>query len=528
MKMWRQIITTVLVFASHGLAQGLDPLDARDPMERLEIHMVYVPRPNTDPPDAVELRNTLASTCRRIGQPLAQRKGLLGSGPFLRVRCTPRSKPPTQLPAGWHLVVLDGPERISLELQYQDASAENPPEMRRRLELPASDFFSRMLERPDYQALLGIALASHLPGPFRLDTADSIKRPAGIWPESIEKGLPLGAKIPALPPIPNELRAFYLERRNRFWIATHAGVWTQPKRPNGRWTLRQGTDESPPALQREGPVFAHFPEFARASWADLDKPLTLLHQYYHRALDPSLTAVLKRTLVGETAAGYIGYRFGLPDLQGDSAISATRLHSFFAEIRSGLFSGLRIYYDLVPRATRDSSSIEWNRLILGTSLGFNPGFLVERVDITPKIGQWSFRYRGPADPNTPELVTTFDIQNKLSLAIELGIEKHLPKTVLRGWVAQDRAIDIGSVAAQSVSSTRMGADFFWSGLQPFGEDESSLRTTLLVFGFFEQVTLRAPDSPSQEASDETQVEAAIGTELAYTGGYMGIGAGISW
>ena len=239
--------------------------------------------------------------------------------------------------------------------------------------------------------------------------------------------------------------------------------------------------------------------------------------------------LLTNALLDTAASGYVGIRYGKQILAGDPLLAKTSFFGLLSEIRGGPLGGLRIYYDYLPTATNNldgfKTSIGWSRLIFGTSLGFNPGFLFDRIDITPKIGMWSLSATLPTEQNEEGItigVSDFKFKKQLSFGVEAGVEWQSPIYLLRTWYGFDMALSLGKYGGSAVKSNRFGLDSFVNTGPDFSVFGANLKTALLLFVIYESVELSSPQVKNSPA------DAGEISGITYDGGYAGLGLAISW
>lgn len=248
-------------------------------------------------------------------------------------------------------------------------------------------------------------------------------------------------------------------------------------------------------------------------------------------------ASLVANLLQTAASGYVGLRYGLQVLPADGELgkllSKTSIFSLLAEVRGGPLKGLRYYYDKLPEAkatleAEDGSDVEaklaFSRHTLGASIGFEPGFLVDRLTIDPKIGMWEFHAQLPTDQNDEGKVVrsdSFEIGRTFSLAAEVGAELLSSWYTLRGWYAIDTGFSVLKSGGR-VTSNRLGVDAYFTAGPVFPVFGVPFKTALLAFYVYEAVSIEAV-----KKEDPAPGEDAI-SGIDYTTGYAGGGIAISW
>jgi hypothetical protein len=241
---------------------------------------------------------------------------------------------------------------------------------------------------------------------------------------------------------------------------------------------------------------------------------------------------LSSLLLDTAASGYVGLRYGLQVLSGDELLGKTSMFSLLVEIRGGPAKGIRYYYDKLPKTTAKQegvdgdvdTSIEWSRHVLGYSFDFDPGFLVDRVTIDPKLGMWNFQAELPTEKDEEDRVVAteeFKLGNTVSVALEVGLELLSDWYTLRGWYSIDSGYSLLKTGG-TITSNRFGIDTYFTAGPTFSVFGMPLKTALLAFFVHESVTLEAGKTEDPDAGEE-----AI-TGVSYDGGYAGGGVAISW
>jgi hypothetical protein len=224
-----------------------------------------------------------------------------------------------------------------------------------------------------------------------------------------------------------------------------------------------------------------------------------------------------------TAAAYVGFRYGISIAEPESKLAAKlRLYSFLAEIRGGVLTGLRFYYDIVPMVSAEvdgqSQAIGWRRALLGWAFEFGPLAIIDKLHLTPKLGRYTVDSRlllGENSAGEP-VVGDLRIREGLSTGLEADVELAAFFYIVRLWAARDVSdLGIAKAPAETVSSTRLGLDLFLKG-PGFGHFGGKASLHYLLFAYNEQVTLkgRHPDADHSVITLEIPF-AGFGLSLAW-------------
>ncbi len=171
-------------------------------------------------------------------------------------------------------------------------------------------------------------------------------------------------------------------------------------------------------------------------------------------------------LSGMVPGGYVGLRYGFSLFKTGLFVSKVRTFGLLVEARSGVLSGLRFYYELTPQVKEsylgETLYYRSSRGVVGWSFGINPEAFISRIDVVPKIGQWTFNVDIPitVEGSDEILIKKFKLDTALSMGIEAGIEFTVPWILIRTWAGFDQSVAaLKSAGSQgTVSSRRFGLD----------------------------------------------------------------------
>ena len=236
-------------------------------------------------------------------------------------------------------------------------------------------------------------------------------------------------------------------------------------------------------------------------------------------------------LLFQTAAsGYVGLRYGRQLLTGNQLLEGAKMYGLLVEVRSGPLNGLKFYYDSFPKVSHESAgnttTLQWSRLVLGKSFSFAFPFVINRIEVTPKLGRYFLSTIQPVEVDSDGTVLStqkFEIRNQPSFSMEISAERAARLYTARIWYAIDRGIPfLPLIGTSAVSAERAGADLFLnSGLKSevFGSEYS---LNILAFGLYENLTiedLKLEDlQPGEVAVSAIQLRSA----------YAGLGLVINW
>jgi hypothetical protein len=215
--------------------------------------------------------------------------------------------------------------------------------------------------------------------------------------------------------------------------------------------------------------------------------------------------------------GYTGFRYGFSLANGDAAklLKKSTIFSLFVEVRKTMLAGLRYYYDVVPveSATINGVPVEygWQRHLLGYAFGWDVDSVIDRINLTPKLGVYTLKARFPRTVDGSTTSEVFDISGALSLGYELDVEWNGPFGVVRPWLGQDvSGSKLGSGSKDSVSTLRYGLDAFFE--MPQFSGTRGVGIAFLLFIMNENITISGED---KGLAGEDDFE--IGINVPYAG-----------
>lgn len=530
------------------------PTKANRFLNSLAIEINFQPYRNGNDEKSTEaMTQKWLNVCKSIGQTLKPGAGPWNAGAFKKTRCTFGDKSAKGKPTDWLLAFKQTDVAIEVSLSYRSEAAQTVTYA--TMSLSGPQVFLDYVQDEEFIDLIVMTLMDQMP--FFMQIAPSQVEMDG-------KDAVLSARYPRigasrerkfkLNPPPKELTLYTLE------------MDAETGRFNSRVVGRAKLDELEPVDaktmqknrgKRNAPQgWAHYVLDAEAAKVTLNRRVwahssegrgrrakelsgsaaAASHLMTERAKDGELTDLLEsgfdtftNALLDTAASGYVGLRYGKQILTGDELLSKTSFVGLLTEVRGGPLSGLRVYYDVLPETSveRDGfeTSIGWNRLIFGTSFTYNPGFLVDKLDLTPKLGVWTLNAVLPTEETAAGQVAAtsrFEFKRQFGFGVEAGAELSSDWYVVRGWYGFDMALSLGKIGGSSVKSSRFGVDAFMTAGPTFEVLGASLKTAILAFMFYESVELEK----TGKSAESTAAGEISG--ISYDGGYAGLGAAISW
>jgi hypothetical protein len=217
--------------------------------------------------------------------------------------------------------------------------------------------------------------------------------------------------------------------------------------------------------------------------------------------------------------GYSGFRFASPIGGGSGAFLAASSAGILTELRGGLLSGTRIYYDWVPKVDvkvqTGSESLSMSRLQLGYAYGFPiNSSVINWFDVMPKLGISSVNYEVNTRADfSPPSTFAFKINNAPALGVELGVERRNEQLTARAWLFGNYSLGVSQLENNNKASiVKFGLDLF----RDVGEF-SAVKVAALTFLYRETTTIEKDAKADQAASS-----------LRYNAMLAGAGLVLSW
>ena len=497
--------------------------------------------PAQDGGEGIAAVRITAKACKNLGEALLTGRGAWGLGLFSAFGCfhagatgpddSPFAGAPAQPNHGWTLKISKKRQSLLLQTYYQGPDPKVAPVLVETVKAELNQWTADLLGDWSYASILASMV---------LDSMPASRRFAPLQDPSVKTlDLPLGSGEPqpskVLPAMPAPLRhntmtlfTLSYDAALRKWKPHVVGSATiTGKAPALFWHL---TFTSSP---ERSPVFAH----SIKGPGTLQKKATKLLAVRQKSLltDKRSTGYAKIRKGVEGAVrfqildtgdiGYIGARIGRELIDPATAvIPPSTIISVLAEVRKGFASGLRLYVDWVPvhgaTANGEKLWVGYYRVLAGYSFGLKIPYVVDRLEIAPKIGGWSVNSRLPvfASPDSEEvLYRPFNLSFALGFGFEASAVWEGPKYILRLWHGRDISNPLTKIAGikRKVLSSRSGIDAVFKGppVELFG---NKWRLGYLAFGYHESLTFA---QKSNEAGS---------FELEFTSSYAGGGLSLSW
>lgn len=481
-----------------------------------------------DRPENYNFKQEWNSACASFGRYLKVRKGLFASGVFSSIRCKVDTeiKNEGEKISDWQLEVSDTKEKVILEIKYKGI-------LQSEFSFLGSSNTLKILKEKYFSEVIAYALLTKMPmmmviNPKKIKNRKSILGRSLVFSEENT----LSEEIE-----PQEhLLLYYLnfDEKSNQWLPEVIGSAKLNK-----YTLSKSKKKYKVAywdleffkgyVERDKTVWAHSLK-GRSNLYSLDEiqsfTNTLSLSMYEKYKDKSLLGSLTKFIKDSYASGYVGLRYGKQILFGDPLMEEVSFLGVLTEIRGGVLDGLKVYYDTTPEVKAitegNDVSLFWDRWTFGTGFSVDPGLIINRLEIIPKVGLWTF------DGTLPVLLSTgaytskkFVLNNSFSLGLEGRMEILSPWYTLSAWAGYQKSMPVGENDSVTVTSLRYGLDTYFSVGSQFNIFDTDLNMNLMAFLLFETVDLNS--------SAETDVTERFNiTDIKYNAIYVGTGVAVSW
>lgn len=435
--------------------------------------------------------------CAKFGEYLSKNRGLWGSGPFNQVSCG-SARGGKQNRTSWLLRVSGDSSKKLFEIFYREKTGKISLQSSYSIQTEVGPL---TLMAGDNGEKIAFYLTSAMP--FRSILAPDAKPGSN---RAALKG-PIGFLKNMTPP--KTLEVFTLQRRNDFWLAQPIGRLSlnSETSKSAEWVLAELNDQN---IEDE-PLFVAQVESSGETLEQVDK---LIKSGAESFFDKFLN-------FGRSA--YVGARYGFP-LKGQGVMKKAPLVGFFGEFKSGLFSGFRINYDLIPEQVftdeLGTSSFVWSRLQLGYSFSKNLNSrFINSVDVTPRLGIATLKYDFAPRVTSDATAYSFNLNRAPTIGVEFGAEKATNYFRLRGWTYGSYSVGVLPIDKNhTTTSLRIGLDVYREFL-----NLRAVKLAVLGFGAAESTKIQKKLSDNQIATETTLVN-----ELQLNSTFLGGGVTLTW
>jgi hypothetical protein len=460
----------------------------------------------------------LASVCENLAPGLTRDSGVFGLGVFSTIDCDSKDMP-----------VGETVFRMKLEAAAKSATLSVSMVTPQKPVLPVAEIrfnhegrLEKMLDDDAFSALLALALLDQMPMQIRFDGNVRVKHHKVTAGERdlLAGGVQIPESFFAFSTAMDDKGLMYPSSLGRIVLKSPKGKKSAYLHESGGgnsilvWRLETKMKKLPSSIF--GLASSGRSPVGGGLQAKVDaRAVQLIEEINENVLSKGAKAI-----GAAFGGGYIGLRYGPALLEGD-LIGESIYFGALVEFRSGWLDGVRIYYDTLPEVTGEidgqEGSFGGKRTILAYSLALKFDSWIRTIDLTPKVGLWSFKAQIPVE-SEPGVYTlqVFEVKKSPSFDIEIGAESASSFHVLRGWASMAASFLSTGKGEAKITSNRVGGDLL---LSPWGAT-SPVTVSLLAFAFYEDVLL---SRIKQDDSEEGKLK-----ELTYQQAYAGGGLAISW
>lgn len=476
---------------------------------------------------------TWTKSCVNIAKSLIAGKAPWGLGIFKNASCFIDGKKIAgkERTSPWILKYNEGQEFTTLKLYSTNAKDSAPVA---QVQLPGNEWAMFSFYDEGFADLVGLRILNELPAMGVLKLG-ALKASLDLKTEVIHVP-PSGIRLYKSVPPPEQLTVFqgtYLEGNMfpRIKGSATKGFFKDPENVNQANETKEQQVGRP--SKKTASVFEltwTFNEVAQAA----NKDHLLLLQDARGAgklipeLDASIAAasallndankegILNKFLSGvknSFASGYVGVRYGVQVLSGNKLIKKTKLLGVVAEVPLGPISGIRYYYDKIPKQKQTidglETNIEYSRHIIGKAFSMTFSHVIDRLEFTPKIGMWTFNAKlvdSYNDDGTAATVGSFNLNKGLSFSLEAGVEWLSQNYTIRPWYSYDYANALNKLTSKKVTASRVGLDSYFRAGPTFKFLGTKMRSAFLVFFMYESIGLSSSNSATVLDEGDRQIE----------------------
>ncbi len=449
-----------------------------------------------------QLEATWSSLCPAWGKKMLHGKGPLGGGIFLHFSCYEEDRliEGDRVDTPWELEIRSDTKAFSLTMLYGK-------EVLTQLKFPSISHPISLLQDAEFSTYSVLSLLDSL-AVFRRVTKEDVS--ANQLPSSV----PLEGVV-----APLELTLYHLElstEKKMIW-RPHVVASATKQDANGGFSYQLPASVS--KLDFTTPIWAHNQQ-GPGHLAAMAKPIV---EQKYRQITQSFLENAQEAFATGFDKGHVGFRFGLPMINGDTLGRKTSFVGLISEFRHGPLKGLNLSIDYWPTST---NSVDGGKASFGGSrenLGWTYSvFPIKKVPtlsfgLTPKVGIWNMKIVVPSEGKE----IPFSVKNSVSLGLSAQTEYTRQPFLFRLFYENSFSVKFAFQSTQ-VMVDRTGLDFYWS-LGQVGFLPKSVGVSPLAFMFNETFVFKKSASQSDLDSQEIAI-----TKLSYTQLYLGCGVALTW
>lgn len=442
------------------------------------------------------------SACQSFGKLLSGNRGLWGSGPFQNISCQAvlggaEVKKKSSTP--WRLSVSGDVQQKKFEIYLRSAGGQESLQAAYRVKTEVGPLGLMMSD--ETKSLIAFYLTQSLP--FRSAIpANAMGAPAVkiTGPSGPLQGANLA----------RDMQVFGLTRVDDLWQAVP--IQSAKMRPNGSGTYEWIVDKINPSSQLKLNEFYFLQQFKNRQEI-LQKTDELIRKRSSSFFEKYLN-------IGRSA--YVGARYGFP-IRAQGVLQKAPLIGIFGDFRSGILSGLKVNYDMIPkqRYSDDESDVEfnWSRFQLGYSFVKRlNNRILNSVDVTPRLGVTSLTYKLGLTSGD-QAASDFNLSRSPTIGLEAAAESINNYFRLRLWAFASASMGVLLIDKNYASSSyRLGFDVY---RQIFSF--KTLKVAALGFSLYESTRISKNGSDDDFPEDGTLLRQVI-----LNSSFLGGGVTLTW
>jgi hypothetical protein len=387
------------------------------------------------------------NACRVFGTFLIKNQGLWATGPFRSVKC--------EVPVEGRVIGGEASKTNDWRLEISADGYQKTftfyfrePEGRERIitsfTLESGAGPIALMSKKKLNQILAFHLIQRLP--FQSSFPVS-----GATPDGVVLAGPVGTLNLITPP--EELTIFEVTRAGGVWRTKKMGIAKMLGTTDGKiaWKVEGVGSKS---LRPAGGVY-----FAQQS-TPRDEIIQRSAQIVEDEVGNFVDAIFG---IGKSA--YVGSRIGIP-IAGHRVMKSAMLIGLFADLRSGIASGVKFNYDFVPLREfideQGADNFKWSRFQVGYSF-LKPvnWWIISQLDATPRLGVSSLKYEYTPRDSTGGNRLQFEMNRAPTIGLEIGAEKNTFLARFRLWAFGSFSLGILPVDKNhTTTSTRLGLDIY--------------------------------------------------------------------
>ena len=221
---------------------------------------------------------------------------------------------------------------------------------------------------------------------------------------------------------------------------------------------------------------------------------------------------------------FVALRYGIEMIDTATALfSPGTVMTLIGEFHQSWFDGFRFYSDILPDHQRDIEgevfSMGWTRTVIGWGFNYKLVGLIDRLELTPKLGRWSVKSRLPDVDTQGNIVTRdYSASGLTNVGIDIGGVIENVNYAARLWHGRDMTLSMGKSSGEAkreLQGSRTGLEVTIKG-PALRFISNNAHVNILVFDYFEDMTFSETGGTSSNI------------KFVYSTAFAGGGVSLSW